>query len=184
MSTELQTNITNFANAVGTDVNLLKALLTGGASDLSALTTSDTTTVVAAINSLQAAITTLTAGAYSDAQADARVQAALGSIASPAANEWAATQEVVDHVATEIATAITAITDGADGALDTLNEIAEALQNNPDVITNIIAAQANRLRFDAAQTLTPAQRLTAGQNLGIGDVTTDYVAVYAAARDA
>jgi hypothetical protein len=42
-----------------------------------------------------------------------------------------------------------AIIDGAPGTLDTLNEIAAALQDNPDVITEILTAQAARSRFFA-----------------------------------
>jgi hypothetical protein len=52
--------------------------------------------------------------------------------------------------------------------LDTLQEISAALQNNPNVITNIITALANRLRFDINnQGLSSTEKANALANLGI-----------------
>jgi hypothetical protein len=51
--------------------------------------------------------------------------------------------------------------------LDTLNELAAALGNDPSFATTITNALAARLRFDAAQTLTTGQKAQALANLGL-----------------
>lgn len=51
--------------------------------------------------------------------------------------------------------------------LDTLNELATALGDDPNFATTMTNALAARLRFDAAQTLTSGQKAQAIANLGI-----------------
>ena len=182
---ELQTRLTAAFEGIGADIGLLFTLATGGATDLAALTTAETASLVAALNGVQVELDALSgATSYTDADADARVQAAQGSLATPSLTEWANTQEIADELAAQVAAAVAALVDGAPGALDTLRELAEFAEDNADAITNIMTAINNRLRFDAPQTLTPAQILQAGENLCIGDVTTDYLALYVASRDA
>lgn len=96
----------------------------------------------AEVDAAVAAVTLASLGGLTEAQVDARAQVAID-----------------------------ALVDGAPGALDTLNEIAAALQDNPSVITDILAAQANRLRFDAAQTLNAAQQLQGQTNLNVVSAT-------------
>jgi len=143
------------------------------------------------MNELKAAVDA--AGiAFTAADADARVQAAKGSIATPAINAWASTQDVSDqldaHQAAAISAATTAavdqITNGAGAAYDSLIDIQNELQADDTVITGLLASMANRLRFDQSQTLSAPQQLTACTNLGIGDPTFDYAAAYTTARDA
>lgn len=55
---------------------------------------------------------------------------------------------------------------GAGAAWDTLQELQVFIQNNQDAITSLLAAVANRVRYDAAQTLTDAQKLQARTNIG------------------
>lgn len=87
-----------------------------------------------------------------------------------------------------LATFITSlIVDGAPGTLDTLNELAAALGDDPNFTTTITTALGNRVRVDAAQGLSAPQQLQARSNIGavaatdVGDTTTDYVAVFEAA---
>lgn len=49
-----------------------------------------------------------------------------------------------------ITTQLNAVVDGAPGALDTLNELAAALQDNPDIIGDILTAQALRTQQHVA----------------------------------
>lgn len=71
---------------------------------------------------------------------------------------------------------------GASTALDTLNELATALNNDPSFATNIANQLNNRLRFDQPQTLT-AQQMTQGQNnLGLQTQSVDYMTAYTTAR--
>lgn len=91
------------------------------------------------------------------------------------------------EVASEISNAVAALVDGAPGALDTLKELADALGGDENFATTISTALGNRLRFDAAQTLSGAQQSQGQANLSVysraelGDPTTDFVAVLTAA---
>lgn len=81
-----------------------------------------------------------------------------------------------------VQTAVAGLVASSPAALDTLNELAAALGNDPNFSATIATALGNRVRYDAAQTLTTAQRLQACQNIGIGDPETDLAAAYAAAK--
>lgn len=84
----------------------------------------------------------------------------------------------------QIQAAIDALVNGAPGALDTLKELADALEGNEAQITDIMTALGNRVRFDAAQTLTAEQQEQARQNIGaasaagVGDTETNFVAAF------
>lgn len=170
--------------------------------DLSTLTTTAKTTLVSAINEVAGAAVTSVNGAsgvvvidtddvaegstnlyYTDVRADARVQNAKGSTGTPSTTEWAATQDVVDA----IQTAIDNLINGAGAAYDTLQELAAEITSNDTDLATLLAAQAKRLRFDAAQMLTGAEQLQGQANLNvyskaeIGSVTADYAAVFTAA---
>lgn len=67
----------------------------------------------------------------------------------------------------QIAGAITGLRSGAPGALDTLDELAAALGDDPNFAASIATALGNRLRLDVAQSLTPAQKTQAQTNLGV-----------------
>lgn len=85
------------------------------------------------------------------------------------------------------AAAAAAVVAGAPGALDTLNELATALGNDASFATTTATALGNRVRVDAAQTLTGTQQTQGQDNLSvysraqIGDPTTDFVTVFEAA---
>ena len=77
----------------------------------------------------------------------------------------------------------------------TLNELAAALGNDPSFATTIATEIANRVRFDAAQTLTGPQQTQARSNIGaaaasdvsglltgLGTYDRDYAADYTAAK--
>ncbi len=67
-------------------------------------------------------------------------------------------------------------------ALDTLNELAAALNDDPNFATTLAASMNNKVDFANAQTLTTAQRLQACENIGIGDPDTDFLGSYLTAR--
>jgi hypothetical protein len=80
-----------------------------------------------------------------------------------------------------------ALIDGAPGLLDTLNEIAAALGDDPNFATTITTALGKRVRVDTnAQGLTAQEQANARTNIDvyskaeIGDVNTDFVAVFEA----
>ena len=110
----------------------------------SALTTTAKTTFVAAINEIKLAADQALAGGQTAAQVQAAIDAAIANLV-----------------------------DSAPGALDTLNELAAALGDDPNfaaTITNQLALKAN-----AADVYTRTE---------LGDPTTDYVAVFEAALTA
>lgn len=163
----LETKIIALAQAIGADVKLLKA----NAGDLSALNTTAKTNLVAAINELVGMASS--AGAQIN---DAAVAGAAGKLVV-----WSA-----DKVSTSIDAAKLAvkdeILDGAGAALDTLKELADALNNDPNFAATIATEMSNRVRFDAAQTLTVPQQLQACTNIGVGDPEHNFVTDYTAAK--
>ncbi len=141
----LEERIIALAQAIGVDIKAIYTLV-GLLTDLN---TTDQSSIVAAINEVQAQA----GGAITQAQLDAAILQAKNDL-----------------------------TNGAGAALDTFAELEAALGNDPNFATTIATGLANRVRFDAVQTLTAAQKLQAGQNLGIGDVTHDFVVDYNTAK--
>jgi hypothetical protein len=93
------------------------------------------------------------------------------------------TQADLDALKTEILGA------GVPAALDTLDELAQALGDDANFAATVTAALANRVRADVAdQGLDPTQQANARTNIGavaasdIGDPTIDLVAVYTTAK--
>lgn len=153
----LETRITLLAQAIGSDIKTL----TANQGSLTLLTTTDKSSLVAAINEVKASAS----GAVID---DA-------SIATD--KVWSSTKTNAS-----ITNAINALINGAGSALDTLKELADALGNDPNFATTIATALSNRVRYDDVQTLTAAQMLQACSNIGVGNYDRDFVADYIAAK--
>lgn len=81
-----------------------------------------------------------------------------------------------------VQSAISALVNGAGGALDTLAELATALGNDPNFATTIATGLSYRLRFDAAQSLSTAQQLQACINIGVGNPEYNFVTDYNTAK--
>ena len=135
--------------------------------NLSSLSTTDKSTLVAAINELKAAIATvaviddLTPGSTTTTFSASKIVTLLDALRAQ-------------------------ILGGADAAYDTLLELQQALQNDQTGIAVLTAAIDKRVRFDAVQTLTAPEQLQTRTNIGavasidIGDTTTDFVAIFEA----
>lgn len=149
---------------VGTDVGQLQTLLNGGAANLAALTTTDKTNLVAALNEVDGLIASA---------------AVINDAVTGSSTAWSSTK-----ISAAISAAIAGLVDGAPAALDTLNELAAALNDDAGVVSGILAAQAKRVAVDAAQSFTAPEQLQGCNNLGIGNPTTDFLTAYATARDA
>lgn len=112
---------------------------------------------------------------------------ALLTAASAAAQRTALDVQSVSETATAISAAVAALVDGAPGALDTLKEFSDALGGDENFATTIATALGNRLRVDAAQSLSGPQQAQGQTNLSVysraelGDPTTDFVAVLTSA---
>lgn len=161
----LESKLVAFAQAVGVDIGEL--LATRG--DLTALTTTAKNNLVAAINELQTGLASVDLTALIDDTA----------VAGDTDSTWSA-----DKIVSSLAALKSEIVNGAPEAYDTLLEISNYLTANNDQITAILTAIGNRVRFDAAQTLTTEQKLQACTNIGVGDPEVDLVAAYTTARDA
>ena len=160
MST-LQVRITDLATRVATEIKSVKTLVNGNAADLSALTTTQKTSLVDAINELKNAVD------------NAGSSITISDSTSSTTEVWSSSK-----IASEIQAAKDALTNGAAAALDTLAELASALGNDASFASTITTALGYRLRFDAVQTLTTEQKTQACANLGIGEPDTDFVTTF------
>lgn len=160
MST-LQARITDLATRMATECKSLRTLLNANGADLSALTTTQKASLVAAINELKTALDAL------------GTPITISDSTSSATQVWSSSK-----VASEITAAKNALTNGAAAALDTLSELAAALGNDANFASTITTALGYRLRFDAVQTLTTGQKTQACANLGIGEPDTDLVTTF------
>ncbi len=160
MST-LQVRITDLATRVATEIKSVKTLVNGNAADLSALTTTQKTSLVAAVNELKTALDAL------------GTPLTISDSTSSTTQVWSSSK-----VSSEITAAKNALTNGATAALDTLYELAAALGNDANFASTITTALGYRLRFDDVQTLTTEQKTQACANLGIGEPDTDFVTTF------
>lgn len=161
----LATQIVALAQAIGADIKDLRTKQ----GDLTSLTTTAKGTLVAAINELKTAL----------AGAGAAINDTAGNGATTVT--WSA-DKIFDTIEAAKVAVKADLSNGAAAALDTLNELAAALGNDPSFAATIATELGNRLRFDAAQVLTTPQKLQACTNLGIGDPEHNFAAAYATAK--
>ncbi|MCA0231619.1 MAG: hypothetical protein LCH91_14195 [Bacteroidetes bacterium] len=132
---------------------------------LASLNTTTKTSLVAAINEILVTIAGST-------------QINDAAIATTSTYSSSKIETIVDNA---VAEAVNTVLGGASAAYDTLVEIQGLLQGQDNSLANLLTAVGTRLRFDAPQTLTSAQKTQACANLGIGEPDTDFVATYNAA---
>lgn len=151
--------IVQFAETVGQDIHDLRGIATtleSNQGDLTTLTTTQKATLVGAINELKAAVT---------------------SIPSDVVTRPEMTTAVND--------ALNGIIDGAPQAWDTFKEFADYVAADQTAATAMLESLAKRVRVDAAQTFTVAEKDQGCENLGIGAVSTFAPkTAYEAKRDA
>ena len=170
----LEQRLIALAQAMGADV---KALLAAQGS-LSALTTTAKASLVAAVNELKTAV---------DAAAGGGVSIDDGAGDGATGVTWSA-DKIFDAIEVAKTAVKNDLTAGAAAALDTLSELAAALNNDPAFAATIAAEIANRVRFDAAQVLDATQQNQARSNIGamaaaaLGDADRDLVADYTDAK--
>lgn len=108
---------------------------------------------------------------------------------------WSA-NKIYDSILASINQLRDDLVNGAGSALDTLKELADALGNDANFATTIADGLAKRVRVDAVQTFTNAEKLQGRENINaasetefqalktdLGDVTHDFLADYTTARD-
>lgn len=167
----LEIRLGQFAAAVGTDIkNII-----GNVGTLSALTTTDKQSLVAAINEIKAA------------QANA-----TGINDGAASSSTTYSSQRIDQLITQ---AIQGILGAAPTALDTLNELAAALGNDENFASNLILQLDGKVGV-TAQSFTAPQQAQARSNIGaasaadlstfqtaVGDPEVDLLAIYTTAKE-
>lgn len=82
----------------------------------------------------------------------------------------------------DVASALAGLVDSSPATLDTLNELAAALGDDPDFATTVSTALGNRLRVDAAQGLSAPQQAQGRDNLGLGTAALENTEAFATAE--
>lgn len=151
----LAINLVDFATSVATNSKQLKTLINGNAADLAGLSTTAKTNLVAAINEVSAAV----AGAG----------ASINDVGTSTLSVWSSSKT---DGAINAATAALVAT--APGTLDTLNELAAALADDPNFATTMTTALAAKAPLASpAFTGTPTGITKAHVGLANVDNTTD-----------
>lgn len=148
----LVTRLSDLTTRIATEVKTLRTLINGNAADLSALTTTNKTNLVAALNELKALIPA--------------APASIDDASTAAGTTWSSTK-----INSQINAAIAALVNGAPGTSDTLKELA-------DQLAALVQADTGLLSFAGAQTLTAGQKTQGCTNLGVGEPETDFVTVF------
>ena len=167
----------------------------GGVTDLSIGTNNTTTLQIVSSSGDNVTIsgaTTLLAGLLVAADkskldgiaAGATANSADATLLARANHTGTQLSSTISDFNTAVNALIAAVVDSAPAALDTLNELAAALGDDANFSTTIATALGNRLRFDAAQTLSGPQQTQGQANLNvysrteIGDPTTNFVTTF------
>jgi len=165
----LQTRLQDLATRVATECKSIRTITNGNAADLSGLTTTAKSNLVAAINELKIAVD---AAAFSGG-------VVINDASTNTTEAWSGSK-----INSELSAGLAALVGGSSAALDTLQEFATALGNDANFATTTATALGNRVRVDTAQGLTTAQKTTARTNIGaqeaalIGDPDTNFVTTF------
>ena len=161
----LAARIVSLAQAIGGDIKTL----TANQGSLSSLNTTAKSSLVAALNELHSSI----------AGAGAQINDAAGN--GDTLVTWSA-DKIYDTIEAAKTAVKNDLVNGSAAALDTLSELAAALGNDANFATTIATELGNRVRYDAAQTLSAPQQAQACANIGVGDPETDLAAAYTTAK--
>ncbi|URP22250.1 hypothetical protein SEA_BIG4_217 [Microbacterium phage Big4] len=144
----LATNVSSAFIRVATEFKTLRTQITGNnTGSLAGLTTTAKGNLIAAINELDAAI---------EALSSAEGGATIVDGAPTTTSVWSSSK-TDEEIGAAVDAALASIVDAAPGALDTLNELAAALGDDPNfatTITNALAGKANTNHTHTASQIT------------------------------
>ena len=161
----METKLIALAQAIGVDVKSL----TGKVGDLASLPTTSKGNLVAAIAEIYGLLGS--GGAIIDD----------GAGDGDTSVTWSA-DKIHDTIEAATTALRNSLVNGAGAALDTFKELQDAIGNDPSFAATLAAQMSKRVRVDASQTFTTAEKLQGCQNLGIGDPEHDFLADYSAAK--
>lgn len=161
----METRLIALAQAIGADI---KALTTKQG-DLTSLATTAKGNLVAAINEIYGLLGS--GGAIIDD----------GAGDGDTSVTWSA-DKIYDSIEAATTALRNSLVNGAGAALDTFKELQDAIGNDPSFAATLATQMSKRVRVDAAQTFTTAEKLQGCQNLGVGDPEHDFVADYTTAK--
>lgn len=182
-----------FAVRAGQECKSLRTLLNGNAPNLNGLTTSNKTTLVAAINEVRAGVAS--AVGIDDATTSTSTTWSSSKIASYGGGGGGGGSSIDDSgigtstvwSSSKTNDSINAVVSTAPSGLNTLAKIATALGNDAAYATTTTTALGNRVRADAAQSFNSAQQTQARTNIGaagstdMGDPAANFVSMFEAA---
>lgn len=177
----LATNVSDLATAVATAVKDTR----GRIGDLASLSTTAKTNVVAAVNEVDAAVDALSGSAagindavtsttstWSSQHTSDQISSAVAGVDVPVLTDLiddttpsTTTVYSSTHTDAQIDTAVNDLIGSAPGTLDTLGEIAAALQADESGTAAINTALTKRVAVDAAQVFTTAEQAQGRSNI-------------------
>lgn len=183
----LQTRLVDFITAVATDYKQLRTWIAGSTTgDLSGLSTTTKTSLISAINEINAKPSSAPPSANTVTSGVIEI-ATLTEVAAGTDTDRAVTPAGVRQERIALRNEILGV--GVPAALDTLDELAAALADDAQFSATVTTSLANRVRVDTAtQALTTVQQSNARTNIGavgtaeVGNPETDLVALYTAAK--
>ena len=123
----LSTNVTSLATRIATEFKTIRTLISGsGTGDVSGLNTT-ATNLVAAVNEVKVTADAAAGGGTS-----------INDAATNSTDAWSSSK-----INAEIAAAVNGLIAGAPGALDTLNELAAAVNDDASFASTVTAALAD-----------------------------------------
>lgn len=161
----METRLIALAQAIGADI---KALTTKQG-DLTSLATTAKGNLVAAINEIYGLL------------------GSVGAIIDDGAGDgdtsvtWSA-DKIHDSIEAATTALRNSLVNDAGAALDTFKELQDAIGNDPSFAATLATQMSKRVRVDAAQTFTTAEKLQGCNNLGIGDPEHDFLGDYVTAK--
>lgn len=174
----LATRLQDLAVRLGTESKALRNIVNGNVADLSNLTTTNKTNLVAALNEIMTRIADV------EAEAGAQIDDAA---ASGTTKTWSVTK-IAASISSAAAATKAEILGGAGPAYDTLQELKTLLDETDTDLATFSTALANRVRTDVSnQGLNATQQSNARTNIGaqaaadIGNTDQNLVAVFEAA---
>jgi hypothetical protein len=148
----LTTRVDQLAAVMGTDIKTAMGLINTidtEMGDLNTLSTAAKSSLVAALNEVKAQVNAID------------LEAIIDDTQTDTDTTWSSTK-----ISQTITAAIDQVVGGAPGTLNTLQELAAALQDNPGALSALQAIQAKSVRVDIDQTFTAAEKARGRANIG------------------